>query len=140
MQAALAHDGIRVTTVTPGLMRTGSPRNAGFKGSHRREFAWFALLDSLPLLSIDSERAARRVVLALERGEANLVLGWPAKLAVLLQALAPDSTSAVLAFVHSLLPKGSGTLSFRGHESGSSLAPSPLTALTTRAELRNNQL
>jgi len=57
MQEALARDCIRVTTVTPGLMRTGSPRNAAFKGSHRREFAWFALADSLPLLSVNSERA-----------------------------------------------------------------------------------
>ena len=35
MRAELAKDGIYVTTVCPGLMRTGSPRNALFKGQHR---------------------------------------------------------------------------------------------------------
>ena len=33
--AELARDGILVTTVIPGLMRTGSPRHALFKGQHR---------------------------------------------------------------------------------------------------------
>ena len=140
MQAALARDGIRVTTVTPGLMRTGSPRNAAFKGSHRREFAWFALADSLPLLSIASQRAARRVVLALERGESNLTLGWAAKLMQLVQGVAPNLTSAALTLVNALLPNGSSPRAVRGFESGSLLAPSPLTALNTRAEVRNNQL
>jgi short-subunit dehydrogenase len=140
MQAALARDGVRVTTVTPGLMRTGSPRNAGFKGDHRREFAWFTLADSLPLLSLGSRRAARRIVRALERGEANLALGWAAKLATLLQGIAPGFTSAAFALVNSLLPKGSDPRTFRGAESASLLAPSPLTLLNTRAEVRNNQI
>ena len=33
---------IYVTNVCPGMMRTGSPFNAWFKGRHRDEFAWFA--------------------------------------------------------------------------------------------------
>ena len=39
----LARDGIKVTTVTPGLMRTGSQLNATFKGNHGAEFTWFSL-------------------------------------------------------------------------------------------------
>ena len=35
LRAELANNGIAVTTVCPGLMRTGSPRNANFKGRHR---------------------------------------------------------------------------------------------------------
>ena len=58
MRGELAKDGIYVTTVCPGLMRTGSPFNAWFKGRHRDEFAWFAISDSLPLASIDA--GARR--------------------------------------------------------------------------------
>ena len=46
-----AKDRIYVTTVIPGLMRTGSPRNALFKGQHRAEYAWFSISDSLPFLS-----------------------------------------------------------------------------------------
>ena len=55
LRAELAKDGIRVTTVCPGLMRTGSPPNAAFKGRHREEYAWFALSDALPILSISAE-------------------------------------------------------------------------------------
>jgi short-subunit dehydrogenase len=42
LRAELCQDGIYVTTVIPGLMRTGSPRNAIFKGQHRAEHAWSA--------------------------------------------------------------------------------------------------
>src|SRR5690606_33875253 len=56
LRAELRSSGIRVTTVCPGLMRTGSPRNALFKGRHRAEYAWFAIADSLPLATISSER------------------------------------------------------------------------------------
>ena len=48
LRAELLADGIYVTTVIPGLMRTGSPRNATFKGQHEAEFAWFSISDSLP--------------------------------------------------------------------------------------------
>jgi hypothetical protein len=50
--AELRKDGVAVTTVCPGLMRTGSPRNANFKGRHREEYAWFSISDSLPVTAI----------------------------------------------------------------------------------------
>jgi NAD(P)-dependent dehydrogenase (short-subunit alcohol dehydrogenase family) len=43
VRTELAQYGIKVTTVTPGLMRTGSPRNADVKGQHEAEYAWFAI-------------------------------------------------------------------------------------------------
>src|SRR5919201_401355 len=49
LRAELAKDGIVVTTVCPGLMRTGSPPNAYFKGQNEKEYAWFAISDALPL-------------------------------------------------------------------------------------------
>src|SRR5207302_995684 len=52
LRAELLKDGIYVTTVCPGLMRTGSPRNADFKGQHRAEYAWFSISDSLPFFSM----------------------------------------------------------------------------------------
>ncbi|MEJ7617506.1 MAG: SDR family oxidoreductase, partial [Pyrinomonadaceae bacterium] len=52
LRTELAKDGIVVTTVSPGLIRTGSPRNATFKGQHREEYAWFSIGDSLPLTSM----------------------------------------------------------------------------------------
>src|SRR5947207_4943379 len=60
IRAELARDNICVTTVCPGLMRTGSHLNASFKGDHRREFAWFSLGAALPIFSIDANRAARQ--------------------------------------------------------------------------------
>src|SRR5262249_52903527 len=51
LRAELAKDNILVTTVIPGLMRTGSPPNATFKGRHREEYAWFSISDALPVVS-----------------------------------------------------------------------------------------
>lgn len=58
LAAELAGAGVRVTTIAPGLMRTGSYLNAEFKGQRNREFTWFSLGDSLPFVSMDAERAA----------------------------------------------------------------------------------
>ena len=70
---------ILVTTVSPGLMRTGSPINASMKGRHKAEFAWFAVSDALPGLSVASSRAARQIVEACRRGQAELIIGLPAQ-------------------------------------------------------------
>lgn len=59
-RAELRQENILVTTVCPGFMRTGSPRNAAFKGRHRLEYGWFATADSLSPLSMSAERAARK--------------------------------------------------------------------------------
>jgi NAD(P)-dependent dehydrogenase (short-subunit alcohol dehydrogenase family) len=56
LTAELAQDAILVTTVCPGLMRTGSHINASFKGRNRSEYAWFSISGALPLLSIDAKR------------------------------------------------------------------------------------
>ena len=61
-----------VTTVFPGLMRTGTPVNAMFKGQRPQEYAWFAISDSLPLSSISPERAARQIIRACRYGDAEL--------------------------------------------------------------------
>src|ERR1044072_6207850 len=74
LRAALAKGGVVVTSVFPGLMRTGSPRNATFKGQHRAEYAWFAVSDSLPVTSINAERAAAQIIDAVSRGRAELAL------------------------------------------------------------------
>lgn len=142
LHAELAKDGIVVTTVSPGLMRTGSPRNAEFKGQHRAEYAWFALSDSLPLLSMSAERAARQAIEACRCGQAAITLSLPARGAELLHALFPNGSAAILALVNRLLPGpgGIGRKRRRGEDSGSWVAPSFLTAATERAAARNNEL
>ena len=143
LRAELAKDGIVVTTVCPGLMRTGSPRNARFKGQHRAEYAWFALSDSLPLTSMSAERAARQIVDACRRGDAEVVLSIQAKLAVLFHGLFPGTTADIMGAINSWAlpaPGGIGTRSVPGRESESPITRSPLTALTDRAAARNNEL
>ena len=142
LRAELGRQDILVTTVCPGLMRTGSPRNAWFKGRHRREYAWFVLADSLPLLSINAERAARQIIAACRRGKARVVLGWHTRAAVLLNAMFPELAAGVVASVNRLLPgeaPGQGTNMFAGFESQNPLAPAWLTHLTEEAAVRNNE-
>jgi short-subunit dehydrogenase len=142
LRAELKKDGITVTTICPGLMRTGSPRNATFKGKHRAEYAWFAISDALPLTSMSAERAARRIVRACERGEAEVVLSGQAKLAVKFHALFPGLTADLLGQVNRLLPApgGIGSEQATGEASASRLAPSWLTTLSDEAAIRNNQI
>src|SRR6186997_1202822 len=73
LRAEVAAEGIKVITVVPGLMRTGSPRNAIFRGRHRSEYAWFSISDALPGVSISAEQAARRIIEATCRGEAEVL-------------------------------------------------------------------
>jgi short-subunit dehydrogenase len=65
LRMELARDNIFVSAIAPGLMRTGSPSRALFKGDHEKEYAWFKISDSLPLLSVNSKRAAERIVKAI---------------------------------------------------------------------------
>ena len=143
LRAELRKYQIRVTTVCPGLMRTGSPRNALFKGQHRREHAWFAISDSLPLLSMDAERAATRILDACRRGSARAILGLHVKGAVLLNELFPEAASALLAAANRVLPgpaESASTATHTGSESSSPFAPSWMTRLSDQAALRNNEL
>jgi short-subunit dehydrogenase len=142
LRAELMKDGVKVTTVCPGLMRTGSPRNADFKGKHQFEYAWFSISDALPLLSVSAENAARQVVSACKRGDAELVISIPAKIAVLFDSLFPEAMSQMLALANRVLPEagGVGTETRKGRESSSSWSPSWLTTLNEEAALRNNEL
>ncbi len=54
LRAELAKNHISVTTVAPGLMRTGSHANAIFKGDHRKEYSWFALGATLPVSAMEA--------------------------------------------------------------------------------------
>jgi NAD(P)-dependent dehydrogenase (short-subunit alcohol dehydrogenase family) len=143
LRAELAKDGIQVITICPGLMRTGSPRHATFKGRHRAEYAWFSISDALPLLSMDADRAGRQIVEALIGGEAERVLSVPAKFGVLAHALVPGITARLLAGVNRLLPASDGPaggMRRTGEASTSGLSPSVLTVLGDRAARRNNQV
>jgi NAD(P)-dependent dehydrogenase (short-subunit alcohol dehydrogenase family) len=142
LRAELAQEGIVVTTIVPGLMRTGSPRNAFFKGQNEAEYAWFAISDSLPIASISAESAARQILAACRRGDAEATLGLPAQVMVALQGLFPGLISDMLGLVNRLLPGpgGIGTEKARGFQSESAAAPSILTLPSDRAAQRNNEM
>jgi short-subunit dehydrogenase len=142
LRAEVAADGIKVVTVCPGLMRTGSPRNAIFRGQHRSEYAWFSISDALPGLSISAEKAARRIVAACRGGDAEVLFPIPAKVAAVANAVAPGLTASVLATVDKLLPgpEGGSRRRHRGAESHSRLSPSWLSRLGDRAAKKYNQI
>ena len=143
MRAELAKHGVRVTTVAPGLMRTGSHVNALFKGRHREEFAWFAVSDARPLFSARAKQAAYQIVEACRYGDAALTITLPAKLAVRIERLFPRSTAAAMAFADRLLPEANGPEGDRrqtGWESFSTLAPSELTRPADKVIAQNNEL
>ncbi|KNB50488.1 SDR family NAD(P)-dependent oxidoreductase [Streptomyces caatingaensis] len=105
LRAELAAEGVSVTTVVPGLMRTGSHTAARFSGQPAREYAWFAASAGLPLLSMDAERAARAIVRAAERRRPEVVLTPVAKAAVRLHGIAPATTTRALTLGARLLPR-----------------------------------
>lgn len=133
--------GVNVTTVYPGLMRTGSPRNALFKGRHRAEYAWFSIADATPGLAMQVKRAARRIVVSCARGDRVLVLTLPARLALAFHAVFPRTTQRLLDLAALLLPaaRGVGTSAVRGRESQSNWSPSVLTRSSERAARTQNQ-
>ena len=142
LRAELLHENIIVTTVCPGLMRTGSPVNAQFKGQQEQEYAWFAIADSLPLATISAERAARQIVAACRRGDAELVITMQAQMAIVARALVPELFQDAMALVARALPGPTGAdgdISRTGRESESKWAPSLLTARTYAAAARNNE-
>jgi NAD(P)-dependent dehydrogenase (short-subunit alcohol dehydrogenase family) len=144
LRAELARDNVLVTTVCPGLMRTGSPLNALFKGQRQQEYAWFAISSSLPLATIDADRAARQIIEACRRGEAELVITVQAKLAILARTVAPELFGDIMMLVNHLLPgpaaDGDAAEPGRANESGWAGPPSLLTAPTYRAARENNEL
>jgi NAD(P)-dependent dehydrogenase (short-subunit alcohol dehydrogenase family) len=142
MRVELAKDNISVTTVCPGLMRTGSHVNAVFKGQNEKEFAWFSIGNALPVSSISAESAAKQIVEACRRGDAELIISIQAELAAKMNALFPELTAEISGLVNRLLPSagGIGENYALGKDSASFASPSFLTARLDKESYRNNEL
>jgi NAD(P)-dependent dehydrogenase (short-subunit alcohol dehydrogenase family) len=145
LAAEVAKDGITVTTVVPGLMRTGSHLHALTKGQHEAEYGWFSLGASLPLVSMDAERAAQQVVEALRCGDTVRHLGITAALASRFHGLFPGTTVELMGLVNRLLPapvRRSGS-TMPGYEARNRLDSRLIEAATTlgrRAAERFNEM
>jgi NAD(P)-dependent dehydrogenase (short-subunit alcohol dehydrogenase family) len=141
VRAELARDNIHVTTVAPGLMRTGSHVNAKFKGKHDAEFAWFSASAGAPLISMDADRAARKILAACRRGQPSLALSFAARGAIVGNAVFPNITGYAMKIVNRLLPSAadeSGDQSRAGSELPR-LTPEWMTRLADRATKENNE-
>lgn len=143
MRSELALDNIHVTTVAPGMMRTGSHVNAQFRGNHAAEFAWFSAGNAAPLLSMKVERAAAKILNACRRGQPELTLTLAARAAIMGNAVFPNTAGRALKLVNRFLPRAtdaSGNELRTGGESRSrKLSPKWLTHLSDRASERNNE-
>lgn len=102
----LARQGIVVTTIHPGLMQTGSPVQGVFKGDHEKEFAWFALSDSMPGLSMSADRAARKIIETIRNQQRETVLSLPAKAGVFAASNFPETFHFTMSWINRLLPQG----------------------------------
>jgi NAD(P)-dependent dehydrogenase (short-subunit alcohol dehydrogenase family) len=103
--AELAGTGISVTTIVPGLMRTGSHLRAEFSGNQSSEYALFAPGASLPLVSMDAERAAAKIAQGVMEGKGLVMLTPLAKVGARVSGVAPATTAALLGVLARLLPK-----------------------------------
>jgi len=108
LREELAYSGVKVATIAPGLIRTGSFMAALFKGDPEAESRWFSLGASLPGLSMSADRAARQIVAAVKRGDSERVLSLPAQLLAKVNGLAPETTQHVMSWAaHRFLPRHS---------------------------------
>lgn len=143
LRQELTKDNVYVTTIYPGLMRTGSARNAEFKGRHRDEYTWFTLTDAMPGLSISADRAARQILKACEYGRSELIVSLPAKIAVKANSLFPGMSSLALRVANQVLPQAEGAVGKtgkKGSQSDTAATRSFLTVLDKKAARKNNQV
>ena len=137
----LMPDNIYVTTVCPGMMRTGSHVNAKFKGQHELEYAWFSTMNAIPFFSASANSAAKDIIEACRYGDAELIITVPAQMMAKVRALFPEALSDVIGLVSRFLPKNGehGEEIKSGKESQSELSPNGLTYFSEKAVKENNE-
>ena len=145
LRAELAGSGVTVTTIIPGLLRTGSFTNAFVGGQPELEYPIFALASSAPLLSMDARRAAKQAIQAVRRGQAERILGVPAFLLAKAHGVSPNATAPLLSLAVRLLPgaRQGDRASTQGRDVPAPVNRGPLrilTALGWSAARRNNEL
>ncbi|MEV8314911.1 SDR family oxidoreductase [Streptomyces sp. NPDC059900] len=105
LHAEAAASGVSVTAVYPGLMRTGSHLQAEFGGARSKEFGWFSAAAGAPLVSVNAQRAAERIVKAVAGRRTRLVMTPLARAADLAHGVAPAVTTRLNGVVARLLPQ-----------------------------------
>jgi NAD(P)-dependent dehydrogenase (short-subunit alcohol dehydrogenase family) len=106
LHAELRGHGIQVTTVCPGLMRTGGEVHAQFVGNIAAEKKWFLLAATTPGLATTPEHAANVIVRAVQRRRAEITITPQAWLAARFAGLAPETLQLANALTNEhILPK-----------------------------------
>jgi NAD(P)-dependent dehydrogenase (short-subunit alcohol dehydrogenase family) len=141
LRAELAKDGVLVTTICPGTMRTGSHINATMKGAHEKEYRLFALTTGLPFISANARVAAQHIVEACRHGDAMVIYPPLARAAHLTASLLPNLTADISGLITRLMPKPIGSEGDKTQEGWESRGdePSVLTGLADEATNKNNQ-
>lgn len=143
LAAELAGTGVTATTLVPGLMRTGSHGQAQFFGDAAKQYAWFGPAASLPLVSMDAERAARKMVDGVLAGRPVVLVSLLSHLATRVHGLFPGLTIRGMQVMSRLLPRGTDPTTVDGDEARRGLKPGGivdrLTTLGDRAADRYNE-
>ncbi|HEX4156810.1 MAG TPA: SDR family oxidoreductase [Acidobacteriaceae bacterium] len=106
LHAELRRHKIRVTTVCPGLMRTGGEEHAQFLGDQKAEALWFKLCAKTPGIATTPEHAADRIYRAVLHGCSEITITPQAWLAARFAGLCPNTTQLLNAFVNDyILPR-----------------------------------
>lgn len=135
----LRADGIHVTTVLPGLMRTGSHVQAFFKGHQRAEYDVFSTVGGLPGSSMSAERAARLIVRAVREDRRDAVIPFTVRQIARLAGCWPDLAMTTLGAVNRLLPGPHSKVAIKGHQMTLSPVVRTAAALSEQAADRNNE-
>ncbi|MBX3073784.1 SDR family oxidoreductase [Candidatus Obscuribacterales bacterium] len=146
ISSELRKENIFVTTVCPGLMRTGSHINALFKGQNKKEYALFSISNALPILSIDGDCAGKQIVEACRRGDAELIITLQAQALSKLNGIFPELTTNIMKGVCNFLPTNetaegdAGDTNVPGWQSQSKVSPSVLTEPADSVSAKNNEI
>ncbi len=143
LRTELTRHGIYVTTVCPGLVWAGSARQTLIRGQHEKEYAWFKTADSIPGLSVSAETCARQIVEACRYGRPEVIVSLPAKIAAIVQGVAPNTMAEILTAINYTLPDPApGMVNERkqGKDAESPASQNLVTSLMDEAAGRNNQL
>jgi NAD(P)-dependent dehydrogenase (short-subunit alcohol dehydrogenase family) len=106
LHAELRHKGIRVTTVCPGLMRTGGEAHANFLGDIEAEKRWFMFAAKTPIISSTARHAANKIYNAVLHSRAEITISPQAWLAARFAGLFPETLQLANALANQyVLPK-----------------------------------
>jgi short-subunit dehydrogenase len=134
LHAELRHKNIRVTTVCPGLMRTGGEAHAQYTGRVAKEKRWFTLAAQTPIIAASVTYAANRIYNAVVAGKAEITITPQAWLAARAAGITPGAMQYLASLANEyILPSATGpdeptmdfTLKVSTHTTTETLEPQP---------------